>query len=174
MVLSLSLSLSCLPLFCIFLFFSLKENTTNNATVCPCALLQTSLCTAFISGICASKKELLALMVKVFWILINVARITLLKGLCSFNQLYMWLCDCHSSTSLPALEVISPSIMPQMGEGWCQMVALIYLFLIISGIEPTFIGLMASSSQLACCCSCVLPNFKLGCLSSFLLEPFSY
>ena len=49
------------------------------------------------------------------------------------------------------------------------MLIFIYIFLIISGIEPMFVGLMASCSQFACSYSCVLPNFKLGCLSSFLL-----
>lgn len=47
------------------------------------------------------------------------------------------------------------------------MVILIYLFLVISEIEPMFIGLLASCSQFACSCSCALPSFKLGYLLSY-------
>ena len=75
----------------------------------------------------------------------------------------------HTHTPLPTLAHNNLSIIPQIGEGWCHMVVLIYLFLIISGIEPMFLGLMASCSQFACSCSCVLPSFKQGCLFPFLL-----
>ena len=51
----------------------------SHSLICFCVLLQMSLCTTFVSGICTSRKELLTLMVKIYWILINIVRIILQK-----------------------------------------------------------------------------------------------
>lgn len=90
-----------------------------------CVLVHIGLSKAFISGACASaKRELLALMVRIFWILLNTAR-TSQKGICG-----------KGVEPFPALEVINLfNVLPQMGEEWCHVVALIYIFLIITEVE---------------------------------------